>query len=218
MRWSAGQRRRAILPAVLVSLALASTGTSLGLVAAGPPTTDRPPPATLSGDSELVAGAAKRDPPAVGSCHFGQIAGHPVPDARCTPGTIDPAVSGGTASRTICNRAWIAANSYRSSPLTARIRAAYRAADADIVEPLVPVDLGGASADPANLWPVSAPEEAAKDHIEENLRLLVCAGHVPLANAQWLSAVSWPTVREQLATLVPRDLLDDQYDGDGGLS
>jgi hypothetical protein len=65
---------------------------------------------------------------------------------------------------------------------------------------LVPLELGGAPRDPANLWP--EPDEIvlpdgtsvgsdAKDNLENYLHGAVCAGSLPLADAQRLIAGDW---------------------------
>ena len=61
---------------------------------------------------------------------------------------------------------------------------------------LVPIGLGGAPDDPANLWP--EPRQPAdgwgadrKDELEAVLNRLVCEGRLPLAEAQAEIARDW---------------------------
>jgi hypothetical protein len=65
---------------------------------------------------------------------------------------------------------------------------------------LVPLELGGAPRDPANLWPepndvtLSDGTEvgsSAKDHLENSLNAAVCAGATRLGDAQRLIAGDW---------------------------
>ncbi len=59
---------------------------------------------------------------------------------------------------------------------------------------LVPLCLGGASEDPGNLWPEPRTGEwnaAVKDKLEAKICSLVCAGRVPLHEAQHDVATNW---------------------------
>jgi hypothetical protein len=65
---------------------------------------------------------------------------------------------------------------------------------------LVPLELGGAPRDPANLWPepndIVLPDgteigSSAKDNLEDDLHRRVCAGAMPLGDAQRLIAGDW---------------------------
>ena len=59
---------------------------------------------------------------------------------------------------------------------------------------LIPLELGGAPSDVANLWPEAFSEgfdAARKDQVENKLHALVCAGTVPLAEAQQAIATDW---------------------------
>jgi hypothetical protein len=65
---------------------------------------------------------------------------------------------------------------------------------------LVPLELGGGPRDPANLWPepneVTLPDGTdvgshPKDNLEDELHRRVCAGTMPLGDAQRLIASDW---------------------------
>lgn len=62
---------------------------------------------------------------------------------------------------------------------------------------LVALELGGAANDSRNLWPEpDYPSPSGfylnpKDHLERALNRLVCAGRMPLAEAQRLIAGNW---------------------------
>jgi len=64
----------------------------------------------------------------------------------------------------------------------------------------VPLELGGAPRDPANLWPepneIDLPDgthvgSESKDHLENYLHRAVCAGTMSLGDAQRLIAGDW---------------------------
>ncbi len=46
--------------------------------------------------------------PPPGTCHLGSVAGQPMPDERCTPGSTNAAVAQGTIHETICKSGWTA--------------------------------------------------------------------------------------------------------------
>jgi hypothetical protein len=60
----------------------------------------------------------------------------------------------------------------------------------------VPLELGGATNDPRNLWPEPGASPNAKDSVEDELRQKVCDRQMALAAAQraivsnWVSRVS----------------------------
>lgn len=130
-----------------------------------------------------------------------------LPDPKRTPGSINPNVTSDDLATTICKSGWTA---------TVRPPSAYTGALklAQIVEygytdrtpshyqedHLVPLELGGAPRDPANLWPEpndillpdgTAVGSDAKDHLENYLNRAVCGGTMSLADAQRLIAGDW---------------------------
>ena len=56
---------------------------------------------------------------------------------------------------------------------------------------LVPLELGGAARDPANLWLQRWDEARKKDEQEAALRKAVCAGHLTLEQAQERIRLKW---------------------------
>lgn len=76
---------------------------------------------------------------------------------------------------------------------------------------LIPLELGGAPADPRNLWmePYEPPTGNAapgtgsptKDVVESAAREAVCAGRVPLATAQHQIATNWYAFGQQLGAV-----------------
>ncbi|MFF7989747.1 hypothetical protein ACFZDG_08165 [Kitasatospora xanthocidica] len=127
----------------------------------------------------------------------------PLPDPYCTPGAYNPDVTQATIGRTICVSGWTATvrppTSY-TNPLKVQQIAQYGYADtstADYEEDhLVPLELGGAPRDPANLWPEprygSQPAQS-KDSVETKLKNAVCGGRVGLDDARAAIASNWTT-------------------------
>jgi hypothetical protein len=56
---------------------------------------------------------------------------------------------------------------------------------------LVPLELGGATNDPRNLWPEPGASPNPKDAVENELREQVCDGQIPLAQAQREIVTNW---------------------------
>jgi len=110
-------------------------------------------------------------------------------------------------ARTICTKGWTATvrppSAYTSALKLAQI-VEYGYADRTPShyqeDHLVPLELGGAPRDPANLWPepneIVLPDGTkigsdVKDHLENSLHGAVCAGAMPLGDAQRLIAGDW---------------------------
>ena len=130
-----------------------------------------------------------------------------LPDPVRTPGSINPNVTQANIGTTICKSGWTATirppSAYTTALKVVQIEQ-YGYVDkklADYEEDhLVPLELGGAPRDPANLWPqprtivlsdgthVGAD---AKDHLENDLKRAVCSGSTLLADAQRLIAGDW---------------------------
>jgi hypothetical protein len=116
-------------------------------------------------------------------------------DRSCTPGALNPAVTQATLSRTICRPGGYTDSvrppeSY-TEPLKYRLMGAYgfggRSAANFELDHLIALELGGAPADPRNLWPEphgSSRGAYQKDTVENQLHDAVCAGRISLAKAQ----------------------------------
>jgi hypothetical protein len=63
---------------------------------------------------------------------------------------------------------------------------------------LVPLELGGASNDPRNLWPEPGRTPNPKDKLENRLRKTVCAGELSLSTAQREIAGDWVALYHRL--------------------
>ena len=61
------------------------------------------------------------------------------------------------------------------------------------IDHLVPLELGGAPADLANLWPQPIAAAEQKDHVENRLHVLVCAHQMTLREAQSQIENDWKT-------------------------
>lgn len=59
----------------------------------------------------------------------------------------------------------------------------------------VPIELGGATNDPRNLWPEPGASPNPKDSIEEELNRRVCEHRMTLAQAQRAIATNWVKLR-----------------------
>ncbi len=152
--------------------------------------------------SRASSTAVQPQPPS-GSCHARGSGLYVLPDPRCTPGTLNPAVTQATIGSTICRAGWTAsvrpAESITEPEKFASMRSYGIDARASAYEydHLVPLELGGALNDPRNLWPEldytthSGYYENPKDHLELALNGLVCRGRMALARAQQLIAGDW---------------------------
>jgi hypothetical protein len=137
----------------------------------------------------------------ISNCHFrdsGQL-----PDARCTPGSVDPAVSQKTIKSTICKTGWTATvRPPESQTEHAKFYVAYPAyhvahSAKSELDHLVPLELGGSN-DITNLWPEVGKIPNPKDTVENALKRGVCAGKITLTAAQNAIAANWTTARAKL--------------------
>lgn len=135
--------------------------------------------------------------PAPGSCHARGSGAASLPDPRCTPGAIDPAVTQGNLDQTICRRGYTKTVRPPES-ITEPEKLASLAAYGDPGDPgayeydhLVPLELGGARNDARNLWPEPGITPNPKDAVEDTLHREVCAGEITLRAAQRAIARDW---------------------------
>ena len=126
-----------------------------------------------------------------------------LPDPRCTPGSIDPAVTQADIRSTICKKGWTRTVRPPESQ-TERFKfdvayPAYRIPDRDSgeLDHLVSLELGGSN-DITNLWPEVGPLPNPKDEVENALHRAVCDGRVRLAAAQRAIAINWRTAEARL--------------------
>lgn len=142
---------------------------------------------------------------AAGSCH----ARGPLPDASCTPGALNPAVTQATLAKTICRKAGYTRSIRPPVSVTSKIKRerllAYGLrgpAKGYELDHLVSLELGGAPADVRNLWPEAyAPTPGAhqKDLVENDLKARTCRGDITLAEAQRIIATDWLAYYRQMS-------------------
>ncbi len=169
----------------------------------------RPPAAPGRRSGGLAYSTASNDvvqaQPAPGSCHAIGSGLYSRPDPACTPGALNPAVRQVTIERTICVEGWT--DSVRPpESVTEPEKAASLAAYGDTgplsayeYDHFVPLELGGATNDPRNLWPEPGDSPNPKDAVEDELREKVCDGRLSLAQAQREIVTNWVS----LTRLVP---------------
>ena len=129
--------------------------------------------------------------------------GGQLPDPRCTPGSVDPAVTQANIGPTIC-RSGYSEKVRPPESQTARAKydvsyPAYRIAGrpASELDHLVSLELGGSN-DITNLWPEMGTLPNPKDTVENALHRAVCDGRVSLRAAQRAIAVNWKTAEARL--------------------
>jgi hypothetical protein len=133
---------------------------------------------------------------------LGICAGNPdLPDARMTPGAINPDVTQANIHLTICVRGFtktIRPPMYFTNSLKKKQIIAYGYVDTNPKhyeeDHLVALSIGGNPTDERNLWP--QPRESGwgadqKDALEFVMYKMVCHGELPLAQAQHDMATNW---------------------------
>lgn len=134
---------------------------------------------------------------APGSCHAIGTGLYSRPDPACTPGALNPVVTEATIDRTICVDGWT--ETVRPPErITEQEKAASMAAYGDTgstdgyeYDHFVPLELGGATNDPRNLWPEPGASPNPKDAVEDELRHEVCDDQLSLAEAQRQIVTNW---------------------------
>jgi hypothetical protein len=121
-----------------------------------------------------------------------------LPDPSMTPGVTNPSVDQDDIEQTICVPGW-SETQRPPSQVTSRIKR--RQLDAGYQssrdmrryreDHLVPLELGGAPAEPANLWPEPVASSKMKDVLEDRLHFLVCTDQVTLRDAQRAIETNW---------------------------
>ena len=138
----------------------------------------------------------------------GTITGHctyrgQLPDPRCTPGSIDPAVTQANLRSTICRSGYTrTVRPPEAQTERFKFKVAYPAygdphSERTELDHLVSLELGGSN-DATNLWPETPPTPNPKDKVENALNRAVCSGRVTLAAAQDAIASNWTTAEKKL--------------------
>jgi len=170
----------------------------------------RPP---SHGSSSLAYSTASNNvvqaQPAPGSCHAIGSGLYSRPDPACTPGALNPGVMQATIGQTICVEGWT--DTVRPPEgVTEQEKAASMAAYGDTgsmgsyeYDHFVPLELGGATNDPRNLWPEPGASPNPKDAVEDDLREKVCDGEMTLAQAQRAIATNWVALTGSVSPPAP---------------
>lgn len=170
-----------------------SSVTSTKPVATAPPSTVTP------AQRRRLANAPRYVPPAP-AVSSGCVERGGLPDARCTPGATDPRVTQANIATTICVAGYtkrVRPSTSVTTPIKRARLAAYGSRgplSAFELDHLIPLELGGAPAAVANLWPepwTGTQGARTKDHVENVLHARVCAKTMRLAIAQQAIATDW---------------------------
>ena len=123
-----------------------------------------------------------------------------LPDAKVTPGAINPEVTQANIGDTICVSGWTKtirpSVGYTNKLKKQQMAAAGLSGAPSLYEEdhLISLELGGSPTDPKNLWPELWDGEWGahkKDVIETHLKSMVCKGQITLAEAQREIATDW---------------------------
>jgi hypothetical protein len=144
--------------------------------------------------------------PAEGACRPRMRNGYPEPDARCTPGGVNPTVTAdvlrdpGWRTREVRNCAESEAQKHAAYAWYQIEKPRVNSNENQVCEldHLVPLELGGADG-MGNIWPECGPDGVTlkqryfkqKDMVENYLAALVKAGQMPLGEAQKGIASDW---------------------------
>jgi hypothetical protein len=135
--------------------------------------------------------------PRAGSCHTRGSGISALPDPRCTPGSLNAAVTQASISSTICRSGYTRTVRPPESVTSAEKRASMSAygdsgsSRAFEYDHLVALELGGSANDPRNLWPEPGASPNLKDGLESRLHAMVCSRQITLAQAQGQIAGDW---------------------------
>lgn len=196
---ASGTSASSFATAATTSVLSTSPATSSGSSgSAGPSAADADDQTSSSAGASFVPNATGILPPATGGAPSDRLPGEP--DPALTPGALNPSVTQATITSTICVSGWTATIRPSSSYTTAlKIQqiAKYSYSDTRTSsyeeDHLISLELGGAPADPRNLWPepytISLADGRStgaytKDGFETKLKNQVCAGTITLAQAQ----------------------------------
>jgi len=134
----------------------------------------------------------------------GCVSQNGLPDLACTPGATDQRVTQANIATTICRRGYtttIRPSLTVTDPIKKDRIAAYgllgQSQSAVVLDHLVPLELGGAPQDMANLWPEPSNGSAnahMKDSVEHYLNSQVCSHNMQLGEAQHQIAADWLAV------------------------
>ena len=129
-----------------------------------------------------------------------------LPDATCTPGATMPITTHALCTTSTKERRAVPQSVHRQVFLDYGL--AYpQARGAYEVDHLIPLELGGSN-DIANLWPEAAMPEPGfhtKDRVENWAHREVCAGRMPLADAQRQIASDWTVLLHRMTSATEQE-------------
>lgn len=125
-----------------------------------------------------------------------------LPDAKLTPGVLNPKVTQSTIGKTICRAGWTSTVRNVSEKTKKQVMQRYGLPASELskveIDHFVSLEIGGSN-DVTNLWPQYYEGPAGylgardKDVVETHLAHEVCAGTITLAEAQ-KEIRKWPDV------------------------
>ncbi len=131
-----------------------------------------------------------------------------LPDASCTPGAVNPAVTVGQLCPVAHTRQWRPATDYTNALKKDQLANRYDYVDtsgghtftaADVEEDhLIALRLGGAPRNSQNLWPEPHASFNHKDAVEAAAQEAVCRGALTLPQAQQGIAANWIELGKRL--------------------
>lgn len=127
------------------------------------------------------------------------------PNAKVTPGAINPSVTQENIKTNVCKANWTSTvrptvaytNRLKEKQLAGDYKSFVSIYGADPKnyeeDHLISLQLGGSPTDPKNLWPQPYAGDNArkKDVVETALKRLICSGGITLADAQKAIATDW---------------------------
>jgi hypothetical protein len=133
--------------------------------------------------------------------------GYDLPDPKITPGATNEMVTQANIRSTICKKGWtqtirppVSYTNRLKRQLMRRYGMAGRNMHDFELDHLIPLALGGAPDDPANLWPQPRTGRwtaELKDDLERTLNRRTCEGRVSLAQAQKAIRTDWTAAYEK---------------------
>jgi hypothetical protein len=129
------------------------------------------------------------------------VLAYELPDPKITPGAINEMVTQANIRGTICTKGWtrtIRPPVSYTNRLKRQLMRKYGVGSRDVrdfeLDHLIPLELGGAPDDPANVWPqprTGTWTAELKDDLERTLNRRACEGRVSLAQAQQAIRTDW---------------------------
>jgi hypothetical protein len=156
---------------------------------------------------------------------YGNAVGPVLPNAKVTPGDINPVVNQGNLKTTICSAGYISKikpttsflNKIMIAQLTTLPYSGYGDRNVKHFEEdlLIPLELGGSATSTKNLWPEPIDlgfgdrtkdfGARTKDLVEAKLHTLVCSGSLSLKSAQKSIATDWwASYQKYVVSAAPR--------------